>query len=290
MIGPPGCGKSMLAARVPTILPELTHAEAIDVTRVHSAAGLVGTGSGLITARPFRAPHHSVTAAGMIGNAALLPGEVSLAHHGVLFLDELPEFGRSVLEMLRGPLEDRVVRLTRSKGTVTFPASVSVVGAANPCPCGYLDHPFKACTCLPTAVERYRGRMSGPLLDRLDLHLWVQPVPPEQLVSGGQGESSAVVRERVTAARRRQTARYGDRPVRCNAELPPDGVAEMVDLQRQAAHALQDALERHGLSARAWSRILKVARTIADLDGASKVEVAHVLEATSYRVQLMEGA
>jgi magnesium chelatase family protein len=286
MVGPPGCGKSMLAARVPTILPRLTQNEAVDVTRIHSAAGLLGVEGGLVMARPFRAPHHSISTAGMIGNAALQPGEVSLAHHGVLFLDELPEFSRSVLEVLRGPLEDRTVRLTRSRGSVTFPASVSVVAAANPCPCGYLGHPVRPCTCMPSAVERYRARMSGPLLDRLDLHLWVQPVPPEQLVTGSPGETSAVVRERVTRARRLQAARYGC--ARSNAELSPDGIAETVALGTDAARTVQDVLERHALSARAWARILKVARTIADLDDAPRVEVSHVLEATSYRVPLME--
>jgi magnesium chelatase family protein len=288
MIGSPGCGKSMLAARLPTILPALSHGEAVDVTRIHSVAGLLRNEGGLITVRPFRAPHHTISRAGMIGNAALLPGEVSLAHHGVLFLDELPEFGRSVLEVLRGPLEDRVIRLTRSKGTVLFPASVSVVAAANPCPCGYLGHPIKPCGCLPAGIERYRSRMSGPLLDRLDLHLWVQPVPADELASDVSGEKSELVRDRVTKARGIQSTRYAGSPVRCNAELGSDLVKQRVDVRADAVRALQDVLERHSLSARAWSRILKVARTIADLEGSGPVEVPHVLEATSYRVPIME--
>ncbi len=288
MVGPPGCGKSMLAARLPTILPALNHGEAVDVTRIHSVAGLLRNEGGLITARPFRAPHHTITRAGMIGNAALLPGEVSLAHHGVLFLDELPEFGRAVLEVLRGPLEDRIVRLTRARGTVTFPASVSVVAAANPCPCGYLGHPIKPCGCLPAVIERYRARMSGPLLDRLDLHLWVQPVPAELLASDVAGEKSELVRQRVTKARGIQSSRYGSGPIRCNAQLGSDLVKDRVDVRGDAVRALQDMLERHSLSARAWARILKVARTIADLDGSGPVEVPHVLEATSYRVPIME--
>jgi magnesium chelatase family protein len=288
MIGPPGCGKSMLAARRPTILPALSHGEAVDVTRIHSVAGLLRSEGGLVTVRPFRAPHHTISRAGMIGNAALLPGEVSLAHHGVLFLDELPEFGRAVLEVLRGPLEDRVVRLTRARGSVTMPASVSVVAAANPCPCGYLGHPIKPCGCLPAGIERYRARMSGPLLDRLDLHLWVQPVPADELASDVSGEKSELVRERVTKARGIQSARYAGGPVRCNAELGSDLVKERVDVRSDAVRALQDVLERHSLSARAWARILKVARTIADLEGSGPVEIPHVLEATSYRVPIME--
>jgi magnesium chelatase family protein len=288
MIGPPGCGKSMLAARLPTILPELSHEEAVDVTRIHSVAGLLRSDGGLVTARPFRAPHHTISRAGMIGNAALLPGEVSLAHHGVLFLDELPEFGRAVLEVLRGPLEDRVVRLTRSRGSVTLPASVSVVAAANPCPCGYLGHPIKPCTCFPAGVERYRARMSGPLLDRLDLHLWVQPVSADELASDTAGEASELVRQRVTRARAIQATRYGGGPIRCNAQLGSDLVKERVAVRPEAVRVLQDVLERHSLSARAWARILKVARTIADLEGSDAVEVPHVLEATSYRVPIMQ--
>ena len=196
MVGSPGCGKSMLAARLPTILPSLTFEEAVDITRVHSVAGLLDAGQGLVAARPFRAPHHSVSAAGMIGNASLRPGEVSLAHHGVLFLDEVAEFQRSVLELLRGPLEDRVIRLTRAHGSVELPASISLVAAANPCPCGYLGHPTRPCQCSPGLVERYRQRLSGPLLDRIDLHVWVDPVPPSALAASEPGEASADVRRR----------------------------------------------------------------------------------------------
>jgi magnesium chelatase family protein len=284
MIGSPGCGKTMLAARLPTILPSLTFAEALDITRVHSVAGLIPAGAGLVSQRPFRAPHHSVSAAGLIGGANLLPGEVSLAHHGVLFLDELPEFQRHVLELLRGPLEDRQIRLSRLQGSVTLPASISLIAAANPCPCGFAGHPARACTCASPALERYRARLSGPLLDRLDLQVWVQPVETNHLVRGQPGESSAAVRVRVDAARARQRARYGATHPLNNAELQGDQIREAADPSPEAVRALERTIDAHGLSGRAWARILKVARTIADLDGAARVEPVHVHEASAYRV------
>ncbi len=286
MVGSPGCGKSMLAARLPTILPGLTFEESIDITRVHSVAGLLDAGQGLVTRRPFRAPHHSVTAAGMIGNAALRPGEVSLAHHGVLFLDEVAEFQRSVLELLRGPLEDRCLHLTRANGSVTFPADISLVAAANPCPCGYLGHPTRPCACSPGNIERYRQRLSGPLLDRIDLHVWVDPVSPKELASASPGESSAVVRARVEAARQRQRARYGSAGMQCNAQLQGDQVREAAQATPAALRTLETTLAKLGLSARAWARILKVARTVADLDADEQVDEPHILEALAWRAQL----
>jgi len=283
MVGSPGCGKSMLAARLPSILPALTFEEAIDITRVHSVAGLLDTGQGLVAQRPFRAPHHSVTAAGMIGNAALRPGEVSLAHHGVLFLDEIAEFQRSVLELLRGPLEDRRLLLTRANGSVEFPADVSLVAAANPCPCGYLGHPTRPCVCAPGAIERYRQRLSGPLLDRIDLHVWVDPVSPGALARAHPGEASAAVRARVEAARERQRTRYAHQGIQCNAQLQGDQVRAAAQPTAEALAVLERTLAKLGLSARAWARILKVARTVADLDGDARVDAPHVLEALAWR-------
>jgi magnesium chelatase family protein len=289
LVGSPGCGKTMLAARMPGILPSLDFDEAVDITRVYSAAGLLPPDQGLLHRRPFRAPHHSVTAAGMVGSATLQPGEVSLAHNGVLFLDEVAEFRRSVLELLRGPLEDRKIRLVRAAGSAVLPASVSLVAAANPCPCGYLGHPARACVCSPAQVDRYRSRLSGPLMDRIDLQVWVQPVDTRALVDGAPGEHSAAVRARVEVARGRQRARASSLGAASNAALSGDAIRAAARPTAAAHDALQRALDAHGLSARAWSRILKVARTIADLDAADRVDVAHVLEATAYRLPEGEG-
>ncbi len=286
MMGSPGCGKTMLAARLPSILPDLTFDEAIDITRIHSVAGLLPAGAGLVTRRPFRAPHHSITAAGMVGSASLLPGEISLAHQGVLFLDELPEYNRAVLELLRGPLEDREIRLTRASGTVRFPASVSVVAAANPCPCGMAGSTGRVCTCAPALRERYLAKLSGPLLDRIDLHVWVQPVDSDALISGPPGESSAVVRKRVVAARELQRCRLEGTPARCNAELTGDAVRTTTLPTASALRLLQDLLDRHQLSARAGTRLLKVARTLADLDGCEDLCPEHILEASTWRLPL----
>jgi len=284
LLGPPGCGKTMLAARLPSILPALTPAEAVDITRVHSVAGLLDDHVGLLTDRPFRAPHHTISTAGLAGSAALRPGEVSLAHHGVLFLDEVPEFGRSVLEVLRGPLEDGRVTISRAQGSVTFPADVTLVAAANPCPCGYAGHATRPCTCPPGSVQRYRGRLSGPLLDRIDLQVWVQPVEAEVLTQGNPGESSASVGARVAAACARQRARASEVGVNFNARLRGDAVMQAARPTTEARDTLGRVLEAYGLSARSWSRMLKVSRTIADLAGADRVDVAHVLEASSFRV------
>ena len=289
MVGAPGCGKTMLAARMPGILPSLAFDEAVDITRVHSAAGLLPPDQGLLHRRPFRAPHHSITAAGMVGTATLQPGEVSLAHNGVLFLDEVAEFRRSVLELLRGPLEDRAVRLVRAAGSAVLPANVSLVAAANPCPCGYLGHPVRPCVCSPAQVDRYRGRLSGPLMDRIDLQVWVQPVDTHALVGGAPGEPSLAVRGRVEAARERQRSRGGRTGSASNAALEGDAIRAAARPTAAAHAALQRVLDAHGLSARAWARILKVARTIADLDGSERVDVPHVLEATAYRLPEGDG-
>jgi magnesium chelatase family protein len=285
LVGPPGCGKTMLAARLPTILPPMTFQEALEVTRVHSVAGLLPPGTGLMENRPFRAPHHSISTAGLLGGASLRPGELSLAHRGVLFLDEIPEFPRRVLELLRGPLEDRRVVIARAAGSVTLPASCTLVAAANPCPCGYLGHQTKPCRCTEGVVRRYAGRLSGPLLDRIDLHLAVDPVTPEQLLSEQKGESSRTVRDRVLAARRMQSARYQDAPFNCNAELPGPLVREAARLSTPGRQLLEDAAGRLGLSGRGCDRVLKVARTLADLDASGSVHLIHIAESLGFRGQ-----
>ncbi len=286
MLGSPGCGKTMLAARMSTILPSITTHEAIEVTRVHSVAGLHPAGTGLVTQRPFRSPHHSISNAGLMGNARLEPGEVSLAHNGVLFLDEVAEFNRSALELLRGPLENREVRLSRAKGTALYPASFSPITAANPCPCGYHGHPSRPCVCTPGQVQRYRNKLSGPLLDRIDLQVWVHPIAAEALVTSKPGESSGDVRSRVNMARNRQLIRYSSVPTKCNAELQGDAIRQAANPTAEALEKLQQTMESHGLSGRAWSRILKVARTIADLEGRERVVTSHILEASSFRLNL----
>lgn len=282
--GPPGCGKTMLAARLPGILPALTADEALEVTRIHSVAGLHRVGAGVVRRRPFRAPHHTISAAGMLGNAQLRPGEVVLAHNGVLFLDEFPEFPRSVREALRGPLEDRRVVLTRAAGTVTMPASFMLVAAANPCPCGNYGHPSRPCRCGVADRERYRRRLSGPLLDRIDLRVELSPLSSGEILAGGPGEGSRAVRERVERARAIQARRYQGR-VRCNAELPPDRVLEVCLPRAGALRVLQEHMDAAGLSARLGRRLLRVARTVADLEGAVGVEADHVHRALSLRME-----
>lgn len=284
-IGPPGSGKTLLARRLPTILPPMTRDEQLEVTRIHSAAGMVPGGGGLLVERVFRAPHHSVSQAGMIGGGSMpRPGEVSLATHGVLFLDELPEFPRHVLETLRQPLEDAVVTISRALGRAQFPARFLLAAAMNPCPCGWHGgfDPTR-CTCTPGMIDRYRSRISGPLLDRIDLHVDVPSVPAADLARIAEGESSQQVRARVVAAREVQEARNGAFGVTWNAHLRPRDLAKICVLHPFARRALEVAMERFALSARAHDRVLKTARTIADLAGVETIEAPHVLEAVSYR-------
>jgi magnesium chelatase family protein len=284
LLGPPGCGKTMLASRMPSILPELTDHEAIEITRIHSVAGLIRPKQGLVSSRPFRVPHHSISNAGLMGNAQLQPGEVSLAHEGVLFLDEIPEFRRSALELLRGPLESREVRLSRAKGSVLYPASFSLIAAANPCPCGYYNHPDRPCVCTPHQVDRYRHRLSGPLIDRIDLQVWVHPVQPDELAAHQPGESSATIRARVNEARRRQHRRYLSLGIKSNAELQGDAIRTQTHVTDDAILALRDLTRRYSLSGRSWARMLKVSRTIADLDGSEHVLRKHIFESSVYRL------
>ncbi len=284
MIGPPGSGKSMLAKRLPSILPPLSYEEAVETTKIHSVAGALRPGLGLLTERPFRAPHHSVSPAGLTGGGSSpKPGELSLAHNGILFLDELPEFSRLATEGLRQPLEDGMVTISRVGGRLTLPSSVMLVAAMNPCPCGFLGHPTKLCTCSDTAMRRYMNRVSGPLLDRLDIHVEVPAVDYENLTARKKAESSQAVRERVLQAVERQRRRFAGSGVRANARIPSSLLADFCRLTPAADKLLKMAFERIGLSARGYDRILKVARTIADLDGADTIDAAQISEAVQYR-------
>lgn len=286
--GPPGSGKSMLAKAVIGILPELTIDEALEITKIHSIAGLLPPGISLITQRPFRSPHHTVSYAGMIGGGAFpRPGEVSLAHNGVLFLDEFPEFSRTVLEVLRQPIEDHKVTISRANGNFTFPTRFMCVAAMNPCPCGYLGHPKKACKDSPLQVDNYRGKISGPLWDRIDMHIEVPALPYKDMVEGNSGETSLVVRERVNKARRRQHKRFGK--VMANAQMTGRDLRETCPLCSECKELLKQAIDVMGISARAADRLLRVARTIADLDPQnledteSPLQPHHLMEAINYR-------
>ncbi len=284
MVGPPGSGKTMLARRIPTILPALTFEEAIETTRIYSVAGLLQRGQALVRQRPFRSPHHTISDAGLIGGGHLpRPGEVSLAHNGVLFLDELPEFKKNVLEVLRQPLEDRQVTIARAASTLTYPCSFMLIGAMNPCPCGYLGDDRHECLCSRHQVTRYRSRISGPLLDRIDLHPEVPAVAYRDLMNGSPAEASAAIRNRVGAARALQSQRFARSKIYCNAQMGSRQIHAHCRITGAPRILLEQAIDRLGLSARAYNRILKIARTVADLAGESGIGAAHIAEAIQYR-------
>jgi magnesium chelatase family protein len=283
LVGPPGAGKTMLARRLPTILPAMTLAESIEATKVHSVAGLMG-GHALIATRPFRAPHHTISDAGLIGGGAIpKPGEVSLAHHGVLFLDELPEFRKNVLEVLRQPLEDAKVTISRAMGSITYPASIMLVCAMNPCMCGFLGDSQHECSCAPQQVQRYRAKISGPLLDRIDIQIEVPAVKYKELSQQTTSEDSSAIRTRVNRTRDVQLQRFTGRALFCNAQMSSRDIRKFCQLDAPGEKLLEQAMSRLGLSARAYTRILKVARTIADLAGEEQVRSPHVAEAIQYR-------
>ena len=284
MVGPPGAGKSMMAKCLPSILPPLSLSEALETTKIHSVAGL-RSATGLITQRPFRSPHHSISSAALIGGGQNpMPGEVSLAHNGTLYLDELPEFSRSVLEVLRQPLEDRQITIARAKNTVVYPSSVMLVASMNPCPCGYYTHPTKQCTCTAMQVQKYLGRISGPLLDRIDLQIEIAPLTFDEMSQTTASEPSAIIRERVVKARQRQEERFKDHPlVHSNAQMTSALIREYCQLDDRSLSVLRNAMSKLDLSARAYDRILKVARTIADYEGLDQITSTHIAEAISYR-------
>ena len=284
MVGPPGAGKSMMAKCLPSILPPLSLSEALETTKIHSVAGL-RSATGLITQRPFRSPHHSISSAALIGGGQNpMPGEVSLAHNGTLYLDELPEFSRNVLEELRQPLEDRQITIARAKNTVVYPSSVMLVASMNPCPCGYYTHPTKQCTCTAMQVQKYLGRISGPLLDRIDLQIEIAPLTFDEMSQTTASEPSTAIRERVVKARQRQEERYRDHPlIHCNAQMTSAQIREYCQLDDRSMRVLRNAMSKLDLSARAYDRILKVARTIADYEGLDQITSTHIAEAISYR-------
>lgn len=284
MIGPPGSGKTMIAKRVPTILPDLTFEEALEVTKIHSISGALGKNSAMVTQRPFRHPHHTISAVGLSGGGSNpKPGEISLSHNGVLFLDELPEFRRDALEVLRQPLEDGIVTITRANGTFSYPCNVMLVASMNPCPCGFHGDPTRECSCSETKIQKYVSKISGPLLDRIDIHIEVPAVSYDDLESKQKEESSAEIKKRVDAARKIQLNRYKGESIFSNSNLTPELMNKYCSLSADCNELLKSAFEKLGLSARAHNRILKVARTIADLDGAEEIGLSHLAEAVRYR-------
>ena len=291
MIGPPGAGKTMLARRLPSILPPLTLHEALETTKIHSVAGKLDTNSSLIAQRPFRAPHHTISDVALVGGGGNpQPGEISLAHNGVLFLDELPEYKRTVLEVMRQPLEERQVTISRARVSVDYPANFMLIASMNPCPCGYHNHPDKECVCAPGTVQRYLNKISGPLLDRIDLHVEVTPVSFDQMTANRKTESSEDIRKRVIAAREIQLERFKEQSsIHCNAMMPPQMVKELCQLDIVGKNLLKAAMTKLGLSARAYDRILKVSRTIADLNESKDIKTEFVAEAIQYRSLDREG-
>jgi magnesium chelatase family protein len=285
LIGPPGSGKTMLAKRIPTILPPLSLQEALETTKIHSVAGKLQPDAMLIARRPFRSPHHTISDIALVGGGGMpQPGEISLAHNGVLFLDELPEFRRSVLEVMRQPMEERRVNISRARMSIDFPASFMLLASMNPCPCGFYNHPDRACSCPPGAVQKYLNRISGPLLDRIDLHVEVTPVGFNELSSADAGESSAIIRNRVLLAREKQIRRFVDQPgVYANAQMDSGLLKKICLVEKAGSLLLRSAMEKLNLSARAYDRILKVSRTIADLDGNDEIRTEHLAEAIQYR-------
>ncbi|MBL7855789.1 MAG: YifB family Mg chelatase-like AAA ATPase [Cyclobacteriaceae bacterium] len=291
MIGPPGAGKTMLAKRLPTILPPLSLNEALETTKIHSVAGRLGSNATLLTTRPFRSPHHTISDVALVGGGGNpQPGEISLSHNGVLFLDELPEFKRTVLEVMRQPMEERRVTISRAKVSIDYPANFMLVASMNPCPCGYYNHPEKQCVCAPGVVQRYLSKISGPLLDRIDLHVEVVPVSFDEMTAQRKSETSEVIRERVVKAREVQSSRFANQDtIYCNAMMPSNMVKEICVINEAGVKLLKTAMERLGLSARAYDRILKVSRTIADLAGTEEIKIEHLAEAIQYRSLDREG-
>lgn len=285
MIGPPGSGKSMMAKRLPSILPPLSLAESLETTQIHSVAGKLSKNSSLISQRPFRSPHHTISEAALVGGGINpMPGEISLAHNGILFADELPEFSKHTLEVLRQPLEDRVITISRAKYSVEYPCNFQFIASMNPCPCGYYGDPTHRCVCTPGQIQKYMNKISGPLLDRIDIHCEIQAVPFAQLSQMAPGESSETIRARVIAARKMQEERFMDyKGIHCNAQMTERMLHQFAEPDASSMDMLRMAMERLKLSARAYSRILKVARTIADLDGSEQVQLPHIAEAVGYR-------